>query len=1077
MKKIRSVALVALTLHLQVMYAQPKPDAVINFKVSENTSLVDVLRQFSRQTGIKVFYSEDELGGIRVRESKCNNVSPEQCMRTITAGLPLIYKVEGKKISVQKNSQKENLKALLDDGNLNEIKQAETTSLGNSLLSNLNSAPSDTTKIKEGQIGEVIVTALGIKRQEKKLGYSVTQVKSEDVSTNKTINIQSALAGKVAGLDIGETATGIAGSKRTNIRGISTISPTGTNSPLWVIDGVPLNSTNFGRNNDAGGGIDYGDGLSMINPDDIETISVLKGNAAAALYGSRASNGVIIITTKSGKKSDKGYRVELSSAINFSMIKDFTDWQYVYGQGREGKRPASKQEALVTGYISWGDKMDGALYPQFDGQMRPYAPVKNNIRDFYSDAVLYANTLSISRASDTYNFRFSVGQTDSQDFIDNGLYKKRNASLNASTKFGIFELDLNSMYVNEPVKNRQNIGGNVRNAHYTITSIPTSVNVSDMKPGYNPDGTELIITESSITNPYFVINKLYEEDNKNRIVNALALRVKPAKGLFAQMKILQDYFTFRRMNYQPEGMNWQPFGGEYTERWTEFHELNYELTTGYEKDFGERFSTSFMLGANKRVTNSNAVNLYGTPFVVPNVHTYNNTIDKTTSTSLTQSQTNSLFGMAEFSFNKYLFLTLTGRNDWFSTLPVDNNNYFYPSASLSFVFSDALNLKGNFLNFGKLRGSFAQVSGGADPYSLDLSYGIDNVNYNGQVLQYISTTTIPNKKLKPLISSEYEVGGEFQFFKNFLHLDVAYFNKKIRNDIVAINVSNSSGYNKAVQNTGNIDNSGLEVMASLRPFQRDFKWNSTFTFSKNWNKVLDLGFGVNSLQIGSAKNDVVTVNVEKGLPYGVIKGAAYKRDDSGNIIFDKSGYPVIGDRAAVLGVAFHDKLFGWLNEFGYKNLTFRMLIDGKFGGKMYSQTNRWAYGNGKHKATLEGRENGIIGVGVKEDGTKNDVLVTPDRLPSYYSFMASIHENFIYDASFLKLRELSLGYTLPSSILSNTPIQKASISLTARNLFYFMNKLENVSPESSVTSSNAQGLENSGYPEFRSYGINFNLTF
>lgn len=935
----------------------------------------------------------------------------------------------------------------------------------------------DTVMANEKQIGEVVVTALGIKRQEKKLGYSVTQLKSEEISTNKTINIQSALAGKVAGLDIGESANGLAGSKRTNLRGISTISPTGTNSPLWVIDGVPVNSSNFGRNNDAGGGIDFGDGLSMINPDDIESISVLKGNAAAALYGSRASNGVIIITTKSGKKSDKGFRVELSSTLNFSRIKDLTDWQYEYGQGRDGKRPASQQEALVTGYLSWGEKMDGALAPQFDGVLRPYAPVKNNIKNFYSDAVLYSNTLSISRAQDHYNFRFSLGQTDSQDFIDSGLYKKRNASLNAGLKFGIFELDVNSMYVNEPVKNRQNIGGNVRNANYTMTAIPTSVNVFDMQPGFKPDGTELVITESSITNPYYVINKVYEEDSKNRVVNAVALRARPTENIFAQVKVMQDYFTFRRMNYQPQGMNWQPFGGEYTERWNEFHELNYEFTAGYDKKFGEKFGTSFVLGANKRVSTSNAVNLYGTPFVVPDVNTYNNTLNRTTSTSLSETQTNSLFGMAELSYDESLFLTLTGRNDWFSTLPMNNNNYFYPSASLSYVFTDGLKIKSEILRFGKLRASFAQVSGGADPYSLDLSYGIDDVNYNGQVLQSIATTTIPNKNLKPLISSEYEFGGEFQLFKNFLHLDVAYFNKKIRNDIVAINVSNASSYNKAIQNTGNIDNSGLEIMATLRPLTKGVKWNSTFTFSKNWNNVLDLGFGVNSLQIGSAKNDAVTVNVEKGLPYGVIKGAAYKRNENGSIIFDKNGFPMIGDRAAVLGVAFHDKVVGWLNEFNYKNLSLRILIDGKFGGKMYSQTNRWAYANGKHKATLEGRENGIVGVGVKEDGTVNDIVVTPDKLQNYYSVMASIHENFIYDASFIKLRELSLGYTLPSSILANTPVSKATVSLTARNLFYLMNKMENVSPESSVTSSNAQGLENSGYPEFITYGINLNLSF
>ena len=660
--------------------------------------------------------------------------------------------------------------------------------------------------------------------------------------------------------------------------------------------------------------------------------------------------------------------------------------------------------------------------------------------------------------------------------MPSGVYKKRNASLNASTKFGRMTATVNSMYMIEKVKNRQNIGGNVHNAHYTLIHLPSNLNVLDLKPGYLPGGSEKIFTDGAITNPYFVIDKMYEEDTKNRLVNSLGLRYDILDGLYVNGRVMQDYYFFKRHNYQPEGMNWQPFGGEYSQRWNDYQELNYEATAGYDKLLKGAFGSNFMIGANMMKRTSNSVNMYGTPFVIPGIYTLNNTITKTTSTSQSESQTNSVFGMAELSYNKYLFLTLTGRQDWFSTLPIASNNLFYPSASLSFVFTDALKLSSNVIQYGKLRGSYAQVSGGADPYGLDLSYGLDDRNYNDQVLQSITTTTIPNKHLRPLISTEYEAGLEMQLLNGLLYFDVAYYNKKVKDDIVSVNVPNSSGYNKALLNTGNVNNSGVELMAEVKPLRNKLKWTSRIVFSKNYNKVISLG-NIESIQIGAAKNDVVTVNIEKGQPYGVIKGSVFKRDDQGNIVYDKDGYPVVGDRSTALGNGFHDRIAGFTNRFDYGNFSMSFHIDGKFGGSLYSQTNRWAVAAGKHAMTLEGRENGIIGAGVKEDGKPNDVLVTPDKISSYYSRLTTIHEAFMYDASFIKFRELSLSWRIPKSIYQKTILSNASVSLVARNLFYLMNKVDNVSPESSVSSSNVQGLENSGYPEARTIGFNLNLTF
>lgn len=924
---------------------------------------------------------------------------------------------------------------------------------------------------------EVVVTALGLKRAERSLGYAVSQIESDAINTNKTVNVQSALMGKVAGLDIGEAATGIGGSKRTVIRGISSISTSGDSSPLWVVDGIPISSGSFGRSSDAMGGIDYGDGVSGLNPDDIESISVLKGNAAAALYGSRASNGVIIVTTKSGTTARKGYSIDISSTTSLSTINDLTDWQYEYGQGRDGVRPTSQQEALVTGVSTWGEKLDGKPTVQFDGIERPYSAQKNNMKNFYSNALLTSNTLAISRNMENTNFRLSFGHTDSKDFVETGKFIKRNVSVNAGTQIDWFSVDLSSMYIYEGAKNRQYVGGNVRNANYTLTLIPSNINVLDMKPGYHPDGTELIFTDGAVTNPYFVIDRVYEEDSKNRLMNSITLKAEPFKDFYLQGRLLQDYYFFRRMNYQPEGMNWQPFGGELRELWQEFQEMNYEFTTGY-RTTANQLSFNAMLGGNimHRLARSNSDS--GTPFVIPGIYTLNNTLTKTPSMGKVESQTNSLFGMAEFGYNNYLYLTLTGRNDWFSTLPIDNNNLFYPSASLSFVFTDAFKLPENIISYGKLRSSFARVSGGAEPYSLDLEYGLDSKNYNGQVLQKINSSEIPNKKLRPLISSEYEIGLESRLFNGLLYFDVAYYNKQVRDDIVSVTVSNTTGYSEAIMNTGNINNYGVEAMVEVKPINnRKFVWTSTAVFAKNYNKVIGLGGDIKSIQIGRAKNDGVFINIDEGQPYGVIKGSVYKRDEKGNIIFDKSGYPIVGDGSTILGVGYHDVIAGWTNKFDFGNVSLSFLLDGKFGGKIYSQTNRWAYTAGKHKNTLNGRKNGIIGVGVKEDGSVNDTRIDPVNISSYYSRLASIAEEFVFDASYIKFREIALTYYLPGKILQKTPLTRASVSLTGRNLFYLMNKLDNISPESHVSSSNVQGLENSGYPEARTFGVNLNITF
>jgi hypothetical protein len=431
----------------------------------------------------------------------------------------------------------------------------------------------------------------------------------------------------------------------------------------------------------------------------------------------------------------------------------------------------------------------------------------------------------------------------------------------------------------------------------------------------------------------------------------------------------------------------------------------------------------------------------------------------------------------ELSYNKYLYLTLTGRNDWFSTLPIDNNNLFYPAAALSFIFSDAFKLP-SVISFGKLRASSAQVSGDTDPYQLDLSYSLDAFLYNNNLpLQLIGTSNIPNRRLKPLLSTDYEIGLEMEFFNNRLGFDAGYYNRQIKNDIVRTAVSSGTGYSTAILNVGKLENTGIEILLRGTPVRgKNFTWDMTATFSKNNNKIVALGEGTKGtpIQLATSKSGNAFVQLTEGERYGGIYGFSYTRDSAkGQIIYDSRGFPLVNSKAKFLGNSTYDKLFGFSNTFTYKNLSLYMFVDAKFGADIYSETNATAYKNGKHKATLFGRDGGFVAEGLNQAGGPNTVMVNPENLSSYYNQIGSITEQFMYDASFAKLREVALRYRFSNGILDKIGMTNASISLVARNLvtIYKDKDLENVDPESNIASNNQQGIERMGYPTTRNYGI------
>ncbi|HET6993931.1 MAG TPA: SusC/RagA family TonB-linked outer membrane protein, partial [Chitinophagaceae bacterium] len=592
------------------------------------------------------------------------------------------------------------------------------------------------------ELADVVVTALNIKRNPKSLGYSVAQLDGSKVNTVQTPSLVNALSGKIAGVDVGNIANGVAGTKRVVIRGATSL--TGDNNPLWVVDGIPINSSSLGglATNTPEGGYDYGDGLTGINPDDIETITVLKGNAAAALYGSRASNGVILITTKSGKSARGKANVDFSSSLLIDKLIDLSNFQNIYGQSSINQLsprelPTSADNA--KGSDSWGHIMDGTPAPQFDGVVRPFSPVNDIYKSFFQTGSTITNTLSLYGSNPNHDYRVSISDLRNKDITPKSKFTRTSINAKTHSKFGKIDVDLVLNYTYEKSDNRPFIGGNHDNSLYSLLYLPNSIGLDPLKPGYDSTGREFLYTQG-VSNPYYLINKELETDSRNRFRGSLTLKYDITNWLYLRGRITRDYYLSKRLQYIPDGNASSSFpynspaniGGILNQRNVESSANEYEILLGVNPGLKGRFGVNAFVGGNISWRAVSQLIESGNTFIVPNVYTFNNLKTKLPATSESQRRTNSLFGSLELSYNKYLYLTLTGRNDWFSTLPIDNNNLFYPAASLSFVFSDALKLPAA-ISFGKFRASSAQVSGDTDPYQLDLSYSLDAFLYNNNL--------------------------------------------------------------------------------------------------------------------------------------------------------------------------------------------------------------------------------------------------------------------------------------------------------------------------------------------------------
>jgi len=961
-------------------------------------------------------------------------------------------------------------------------------------------------------LNEVVVTALGISRDKRALAYSITEVGGSNLTQAREANLGNALAGRVAGVNVSKIASGPAGSSRVIIRGNKSLQ--GNNQPLYVIDGIPMDNNNFGQ---AGlwGGSDEGDGLSSINPDDIESITVLKGANAAALYGSRASNGVINVTTKRGTKR-KGVGVEFGSNYVFEKVNDLSDLQHSYGSGSYVDKVASKatnqNQAYEWGDDSWGPKFDGSQVMGFNGKMHPYSYAGDNFSRFLKTGHAFTNNLAFSGGSDTQNFRASVTNLNSTTVIPNSGFDRVNISLSTNSKFGKrLTLDAKVLYSEEKAKNRPNVSDSPGNAIQALWRIPGDYNVLDYygdpnKPGAIAAGTDaasLSLWGKSVgeefqqannnwgQNPYWTAYQFIKSDKKNRIITSGQLKYQITDWLFLQGRVGMDKYSRRSESLTPEGTGYQRGGARSMGTWN-VSEVNMEYTLGFNKEFG-KIGVNAFAGGNRMRRKYDYVNIYGNGFNVQFFDALNNVKGKSWDYSPDEYGINSLLGSAEVSYDGYLFLTATARNDWFSVLNPATNSILYPSLGASFVFSDAIKGLPSWLSYGKVRASWAQVGNATiGAYQTNLTYSLNGNPHLGYPMASFSQAmgnggNIPNPNLKPLTVTETEIGIDFRLFNNKLGVDFTYYDQQTSDDILNATISRSSGFGSTSVNLGKLQNRGLELLLTATPLKtNNLTWDVTVNVAKNNNKVKSLIEGTNELVMDEPRTRNAYIKNIVGQPFGMITGRVQKLSPDGKPMFYSDGRPVGSAGYEVIGNGIAKLTGGVTNTFNYKGIDLSFLVDFKVGGDILSGTNMRLDQWGLSKRSLQGRqgEAPITVNGVTLEGTEYKAInrtLTPQEAYNYWGSVGGetdgITTMYLYDASFVKLRQLTLGYSIPRRFLEKTPLQTLSFSAVGRNLAILFKNTPNIDPESTYANGNSQGFDYFGFPSTRSYGFNLRATF
>lgn len=953
------------------------------------------------------------------------------------------------------------------------------------------------------QLSEVVVTALGVEKSEKSLTYAVQDVKGDALTQARETNIVNALSGQIAGVQITNSSGAPGASSRIVLRGASTIS--GSNSPLFVVDGIPIDNTNYG-NAGSGGGSDMPNGASVINPDDVESISVLKGPVAAALYGNRGANGVILITTKSGK-GQKGFGVSVNHSTMFDTPFRLPDFQNSYGQGSDNTyfEYVDGQNGFGDGVDeSWGPPLDvGLMFAQWPdygkGTVSPWVSRPNNIRNFFNTGRTMSNNVAFSGGDGVNNsFRLSVTDMRQEGIIPTTNLERTTINGSATMLFNNkLEASLNGSFITSHSDNLVTVGYNSENPIQQFLWSGRNVDFEGLKNYKNlplaPEGTAAAGTPLNWNNifqnnPYWALDNNKHVYDQDRLIGNFKLSYKFNDWLSAYIRSGVDSWSSKNADRAAIGTN-EYLDGFYQEITRRFTEVNHFAYLTANKTFND-FGVTFSVGGN--LMSQTYTNQVGElpALQLPGVYTLSNLKSGYTAVNtnrLDREKINSVLFNGQLAFKDYLFLDFSGRNDWWSVLPLNANSYFYPAVSLSAVVSDMLQLNSDALSFLKLRAGWSQVgsAGGLAPYSIQQTYAF-RADPWGDTPLLNNPATLNNPNLKPETVTGLEFGLGAKFLGNKINLDVTYFDQTSRDLIVQLEVSPSSGYEAAWQNVGEIRNRGIEVQLGGNEIVRigDFTAGLRFNFAKFNNEVIkvnNIDGDEGAIVLGGQWN--VDLQVREGHPYGVLFGPGLLRDAEGNVVH-QNGLPAADPTYKILGDIQPDWTGGVGLDLNFKGLMLNALVDAKMGGDVYSMTTTWGRTAGVLEETLLGRENGLVGDGVMQAGTDeagnpiyvpNNVVVSAEAY-NHTAYSQNIAEPSVFDASYVKLRQVMLTYRLPNSVMGKLPFRDVTFGIVGRNLSLLYSKVPHVDPETAFSSNDKdQGLEFGQIPSTRSIGFNINF--
>ncbi|MDX5421504.1 MAG: SusC/RagA family TonB-linked outer membrane protein [Hymenobacteraceae bacterium] len=919
------------------------------------------------------------------------------------------------------------------------------------------------------QLQEVVVTALGIEREKKALGYALQEVSGEAANQTRETNVVNALSGKVAGVQIVNSSGAVGSSARITLRGNNSL--TGDNQPLFVVDGIPISNA---TNTNAGyGGVDYGNAASDINPNDIESISVLKGANAAALYGSRAANGVILITTKSGKGT-RGLGLTIDHSTTFDTPLRLPDYQNEYGQGLNGRFEYvdGAGGGVMDGVDeSWGPRLDGSIKNQFFGE-GPWVASPDNVKDFFETGVTHNTNVGITAGTDKANVRLSLGNIDQTGIIPNTDLRRHSVGLNAGMQLSD-QLSANASvnYIQNISDNRPANGYSGDNIMQQFVWFGRQVDISRLKDYKKEDGTQYNWNYNYHNNPYWIVNENLNSNQRDRIIGNVSLKYNFTDWLNLMVRGGSDFFTDDRKRVWAMHTLDYPQGRFY-EQSIYRNETNFDFLLSADKDITSDITLSGSFGGNNRKNTYRMNDVLVRALAVPGIYNVSNAVgNPSPSNYRSERVVNSLYGTGTFGFRDYFFVDVTARNDWSSTLPAANNSFFYPSVSTSLVFTDAFNLNSNVLSYGKIRASWAQVGNDTDPYRTIGTFSANDPWDGRPNLTY--TNTLANANLKPEQTTSFEVGTDLRFLQDRAFVDFTYYSKSTTDQIVNVTRSGASGFAYQTVNIGEITNKGIELQLGGSPVQTagGFNWDVLVNFSSYRNEVVSLTEGLDSYQLGLYWG--VGLEARPGESFGSLIGSTYLRDDQGRIMVNAAGRPRVGP-TDVLGDIIPDWIGGVRNSFSYKGFNFNFLLDARKGGDVFSVTHMFGQYAGVLEESLEGREEGLLIEGIDPDGNPNTVR-TPAQ--QYWQGLYGLHEAHVFDGSFVKLREVVLGYDLPQSLVSRVKLRGASINLIGRNLWLIHSNIPHVDPETAFGADIAsQGFEFGALPSTKSWGVNLRLT-